>query len=139
MAQLARAAANDSTFAKFSRSLGSLTAVEGFVRDNYVYRDETEEIVRDPRFMLADMGRIDDSGRVVQLEGDCDDVSTLFAAFALALGKSARFVAIRYTPTASGFEHVFAEAYDGGQWRILDATVPPGTNLNWIESMIEEV
>jgi transglutaminase-like putative cysteine protease len=138
MAHLARAAANDPDFRAFVRNLGGLRGIETFVRRNYVYRDENEEIVRDPRFMLADMGRMD-NGRVVQLEGDCDDVATFYAACAVAIGKAARFVAIRYTASNPNFEHVFTEAYDGGQWVILDATVPAGTPMEWIESMIEDV
>ena len=139
MARLARAAASDPDFRAFARRLATLEGIEAFVRSHYAYRDEHEEIVRDPRFMLADMGRVDPGGRVVGLEGDCDDVSTFYAACAVAIGKAARFIAIRYTPGNPNFEHVFTQAYDGGQWKILDATVPAGTPMRWIESMIEEV
>lgn len=136
MALVARNAAKDSNFVTLARSLGTIDAVESFVRDRYVYRDESEEIVRTPQFMLADMGRID-NGRVVRLEGDCDDVATLFAAFTYALGFKTRLIAIRYTPENPNFEHVFTEVYDGGNWRILDATVPPGTHMTWIDDMTE--
>jgi transglutaminase-like putative cysteine protease len=139
MARLARAAASDPGFRGFVRGLGTLGGIEDFVRRHFAYRDENEEIVREPRFMLADMGRVDENGRVVQLEGDCDDVATFYAAAAVAIGKAARFVAIRYTITNPNFEHVFTEAYDNGQWHVLDATVPAGTPMRWIESMIEDV
>jgi transglutaminase-like putative cysteine protease len=138
MAQLARAAASDPNFNGFARRLGTVAGIEAFVRGRFSYRDENEEIVRDPRFMLADMGRVDD-GRVVQLEGDCDDVATFYAAAATAIGKPARLVAIRYTADNPNFEHVFTQAYDGGKWNVFDATVPAGTTLKWIESMIEDV
>jgi transglutaminase-like putative cysteine protease len=138
MAQLARSAASDPDFVSKARQLGSLDAVERFVRDRFVYRDEGEEIVRDPRFMLGDAGRFDGT-RTVGVEGDCDDVSTLFAAFSKALGYRARFMAIRYSPTNPNFEHVFAQAYDGGIWRVLDATVQQGTTVEWIENIVLEV
>ena len=138
MARLARAAARDPEFRSFVRRLGTVDGIEAFVRGKFQYRDEREEIIRDPRFMLADMGR-DENGRTVQLEGDCDDLATFYAAAAIAIGKVARFVAIRYTPGNPNFEHVFTEAYDGGQWLILDATVPEGTKMQWLESMIEDV
>lgn len=139
MARLARAAASDPEFCGFARRLATLNGIESFVRSHFVYRDENEEIVRDPRFMLADMGRVDTNGRVVQLEGDCDDIATFYAAAVVAIGKAARFVAIRYTSGNPNFEHVFTQAYDGGQWIILDATVPKGTRMQWIESMIEDL
>ena len=138
MARLAKEAASDREFLRLARSLGTIAAVDSFVRDRYAYRDETEEIVRTPQFMLADMGRIED-GRIVRLEGDCDDVATLYAAFTTALGYRTRFVAIIYTPLAQNFEHVFTEAYDGRDWIILDATLSPGTRMQWIESMTEAV
>jgi hypothetical protein len=138
MAQLARAAASDPNFIAFARRLATLQGLDAFVRWHFVYRDEQEEIVRDPRFMLADMGRLD-GGRVVRLEGDCDDVATFYAACVIAIGKPARFVAIRYTPVNPNFEHVFTQAYDDGQWKILDATIPPGTHMQWIEAMVEDV
>ena len=138
MAQLARSAATDPLFIQFAKQFQSLNDVEEFVRQNFRYRDEREEIVRDPRFMLSDMGRLD-GGRIVELEGDCDDVSTLFAAFSKAIGYKARFVAIRYNPSNPNFEHVFTQAYDGGIWRVLDATIESGTKLEWIEDIILEV
>jgi transglutaminase-like putative cysteine protease len=138
MAQLARAAASDPEFRAVAHQFSSMNAVEAWVRENYSYRDENEEIVRTPQFMLADMGR-SESGRVVQLEGDCDDVATLFAAFGKALGLYTRLTAIRYTADNPEFEHVFTEVYDGGKWRAFDATVPAGTNLQWLESMTEDI
>jgi transglutaminase-like putative cysteine protease len=133
MALLSRKAASNPDFAGFALALGSLSAVDQFVRANYKYRDEREEIVRTPEFMLNDLERIG------YLEGDCDDVSTLYAAFIRALGYPARFVAIRYTPQNPNFEHVFTQAYAGGDWRTFDATVTPDVVLESLEQMTEEV
>jgi hypothetical protein len=139
MARLARAAANDPEFREFLRTLGTLRGAEAWVRMNYVYRDETEEIVRTPQFMLADVGRIENDGRVVGLEGDCDDISTFLAAVAVTFGYRTRLKAIRYNPSNPNFEHVFPEVYDGGRWRIIDATISPGAPMEWIEEMNQEV
>lgn len=138
MAQLAKEAGNDPSFRTFARGLGSLDAVESWVRANYSYRDEFEEVVRTPQFMLADMGRLEGT-RVVTLEGDCDDVSTFFCGCCAALGFKSRFVAIRFNPSNPYFEHVFAQAYDGGNWRTLDATIPEGARMDWLEEMVQEV
>jgi transglutaminase-like putative cysteine protease len=133
MALLSRKAASNPAFLEVARSLGSLQAVDRFVRENYKYRDEREEIIRTPEFMLNDIGRIG------YMEGDCDDVSTLYAAFIRALGYPARFVAIRYTPQNPNFEHVFTQAYAGGNWQTFDATVMPGVVLESLEQMTEEI
>jgi transglutaminase-like putative cysteine protease len=126
-------------FVAFARGLGTIDVAEGWVREHFWYRDENEEILRSPDFMLADMGRVDSTGRVIQLEGDCDDVSTFFAAIGKVLGLPARLVAIRYRADTPNFEHVFTEVYDGGQWRVLDATVRPGTSIQSIEEITENV
>lgn len=133
MAQLARKAASSEAFVLRTRLLGSLPAVDEFIRANYRYRDEREEIVRTPDFMLNDLVRIG------YMEGDCDDVSTLYAAFIAALGYPARLVAIRYNPDNPNFEHVFAQAYAGGQWRTFDGTVAPGTVMRAWEEMVEQI
>jgi transglutaminase-like putative cysteine protease len=131
MARLAKLAGNDPAFCSAARSLGSVVGVDRFIRSHYRYRDEVEEIVRTPQFMLNDLDRIG------WIEGDCDDVSTLYAAFVSCLGLPARFVAIRYNANNPNFEHVFTQAYDGGKWITLDATVPGGTPMDAIEEMVE--
>lgn len=133
MAQLSRKAASDPDFLRTAQALGSLQMMDAYVRTHYKYRDEREEIVRTPEFMLNDLVRIG------YMEGDCDDVSTLYAAFIKALGYPARFVAIRYNPDNPNFEHVFSQAYAGGSWRTFDGTVQPGTILEAIEEMTEDV
>lgn len=133
MAQLARKAASNNYFVGYALALGSLNGVDQFIRANYRYRDEREEIVREPEWMMNDLSRIG------YMEGDCDDVATLYAAFIKALGYPARFVAIRYNPAQSEFEHVFTQAYAGGVWRTFDATVSPEVIIESIEQMTEEV
>ena len=133
MAQLARVAAGDEAFGALARRLGSLPRIDAFVRSHYRYRDEAEEIVRTPQFMVHDLDRIG------YMEGDCDDVATLYAAFGRALGYPARLVAIRYNPQNPNFEHVFTEILDAGEWITFDATVEPGTQIRSVEEMIEEV
>jgi transglutaminase-like putative cysteine protease len=74
------------------------------------------------------------------LEGDCDDISTFYAAILKTLGYPTRFVAIRYRADSSGFEHVYTEGQDRASvWRVFDATVKPGTPLQAIERMVQEV
>ena len=139
MARRANAAAKDEVFAGFVESLESLSGLEAWVRHNFIYRDENEEIIRTPEFMLRDMGRIDANGRTVGLEGDCDDIADFIEAAAEALGYPARFVEIRYTPDNPNFEHVFTEIFQGGMWQAFDPTIAPGATLEWIEDMIQEV
>ena len=56
--------------------------------------------------------------------GDCDDMSVLLAAMAMAIGMPARFVAI-VDPMMSKteFSHVYAAAKANGQWTSMDASV----------------
>ena len=138
MARRANAAASDRDFKQFAQSLGSISGLEAWVRSHFIYRDENEEILRTPEFMLSDMGRLED-GRVVGLEGDCYDISAFIAAAAEALGYKARFVAIRYSADNPNFEHVFTEVFQGGMWQAFDPTIAPGATLEWIEEMIQEV
>lgn len=134
MAELARSAANNPAFRSFALSFQTLREVDTWVRARFRYRDEREEILRTPEFMLNDL-----ESRLGYLEGDCDDISTFYAAIFKALSVPTRFVAIRYTPSHSNFEHVFTQAYDMAVWRTFDATVPPGTDIRALESTMVEV
>jgi len=137
MAGLARRAARNPEFA--SRVLRliraqrpSIDEIDKALRPFYVYRDEYEEVVRTPEFMLNDL---DTLGRI---EGDCDDISTLLAAVALVAGYRVRFVAVRYSPGVQHYEHVFVEIH-AVAWRVVDLTVPIGTTIRAIEVMEEYV
>lgn len=138
MASLARQAVRNPEFARaVTRLLGaqrpSIDAIDSALRPLFVYREEYEEVVRTPEWMLNDLAKL---GR---LEGDCDDISTLLAAVALITGYRVRFVAIRYTRTVAHFEHVFVEMDDGQRWRMLDLTVPVETTINALEVMTQGV
>lgn len=56
---------------------------------------------------------------------DCDDVATLGAALAGALGMQSRFQVIGFKEHGP-MRHVFAEVWNGEQWQDLDTTRPVG-------------
>lgn len=134
MASLVRLSAKNPEFQKFALEFQTLAEVDGWIRAHFRYRDEREEILRTPEFMLNDA-----LVRLGYLEGDCDDVSMFYAAVFKAMGARARFVAIRYTPNNPNFEHVFTQAYDMAVWQSFDATVPPGTDIRAVEYVTQEV
>lgn len=55
--------------------------------------------------------------------GDCDDFTVFLAAAAEVLGSPARIVTVSTRPSGEP-NHVYAEAFVGGRWIGLDATVP---------------
>lgn len=136
MATFAKDAANDPGFKRFAKQFASIADANDWVLNKFIYREEYEETLRSPQFMLHDMGRVD-NGRVVQLEGDCDDISTFYAAITRAMGYPSRLVAIRYHADNPEFEHVFAQAFDGGDWVTLDATT--NKTMEPIEEMFQNV
>src|SRR5215475_209240 len=138
MAQLAHEATHDPVFIKFARQFSGIQDLESWTRDHFVYQDEHEELIRTPRFMLEDMGRVSGT-QVVGLQGDCDDVATFLAAAARVLGYPARLVAIRVNASSPDFEHVFAQANVQGEWATLDPTVDIGTDIRSLEDMIVQV
>jgi hypothetical protein len=129
MAELAREALDDPAFVKFVHQyFSSVEDLEAWTRSHFTYRDEREELLRTPVFMLSH-----------GMQGDCDDVATFLAAAARALGCPARLVAIRYDPSHPDFEHVFAQAYKSGEWLTLDPTVDTDTTIQSVEDMIVAV
>jgi transglutaminase-like putative cysteine protease len=133
MGQLARNELSSPIFAEeigfiFNDDVPSLSEIEKFLRDHFVYQAESFEIIRTPQFML------DEWLQRGWFSGDCDDVSTLAAALLICSGYPAKFVAIRYSHP-SEFEHVFVES---NGYRI-DPTVPPGTVHKELERMTLEV
>ena len=102
------------------------------MRTNYRYRDENEEIVRSPEFMVNDFDTLG------YCEGDCDDCSTLIACFSKVLGYPTRLMAIKVQGPGE-FDHVFAEVMSQGQWTPVDPTVPQGTVYTIYGQTVESV
>jgi transglutaminase-like putative cysteine protease len=90
------------------------------MRQNYHYRDEDQEVVRSPEFMLNDYDTLG------YCEGDCDDIATLCASFSKAVGNPTRLTAVQ-TGGPGEFDHVFCEYQLGGNWIPVDPTVQHGT------------
>jgi hypothetical protein len=127
-------AARNPEFVSSLLSLLAGTNLETFLRTHYRYRDEREEIVRTPEWMLNDLTRLG------YIEGDCDDISTLAAASLLAIGwPEIRLVAIIYTPGKTVFEHVFVEFMNSGAWEPMDITTAPGVAPYALRRMVQGV
>jgi transglutaminase-like putative cysteine protease len=133
MAQLAREASSNTEFRERIQFLFPPIpdAIDRFLRSLFRYREEIEEIIRTPQHMLE---KFETDGFI---EGDCDDIATLYAAIFGVFGWPSRFVAIRYD--APEFQHVFLEAMIGGAWKRFDATVPVGTVHKELERMVVDL
>lgn len=137
MATLARKAQSDASWISFAATFSSgdvgtrVRAIDSWCRDHYRYRDESEEIVRSPEFMLQDLAS---QGFV---EGDCDDIATFIVAILKTLGIPARLFAMQSQPGGT-YDHVFAEGY-GGTWIPIDPTVTAGTVYTVYSQLIEYV
>ena len=133
MAKLARAGASSAEIAGLaqwcSRVVSPGACLDSWVREHFRYRDENEEVIRTPQRMMHDLTTAG------YIEGDCDDVSTLYASAFKAMGIPVRFVAIRYDNSAD-FKHVFVEALENLIWQRFDATVPQGTVHVEVERMV---
>jgi len=111
-------------------SVDFIGGLDSWLRRNFRYRDEFEEIVRTPEFMLLDMQHAG------MLEGDCDDVATFAASVLHNAGIPARLVAVRTTPDPN-FDHVFTEALLEGDtyFTRIDPTVSSETRVPEFERM----
>lgn len=139
MASLAKRAARNpefgsAVFGLFGARRPSIEEIDRALRPLFVYRDENEEVIRTPEWMLYDL-----FVRLGHMEGDCDCISTLLAAMALVMDYGVRFVAVRYTRAVKFFEHVFVEINGGAGWRMVDLTVPTGTTIYALEVMTQSV
>lgn len=56
------------------------------------------------------------------MPGDCDDVATLGAALARALGMRARFVVLAFDGPNAPYQHVYTEVLTRQGWRDFDIT-----------------
>lgn len=57
------------------------------------------------------------------LQGDCDDMSILFASLVQSIGKPTRFIAVGFSRPGE-FEHVFTQVLIGRDWVSADPTMP---------------
>ncbi|MCI0618949.1 transglutaminase domain-containing protein [bacterium] len=111
----------------------TLRNVDDYLRQRFIYLDEAIETLQTPEYML---GGLEMTGK---LTGDCDDISTLHAAFLTCLRFSVRFVAIRSNFTDPNFDHVFIEAKSNGEWIPYDVTIPLGTQINYFGRLTIQV
>lgn len=92
---------------------GELAAIYKWVRHRIRYR-------RDP----IGLEWVQSPARTVkERAGDCDDLATLIAALAQALGHRTRFATVG--KHADRPSHVYAEAWDGKAWIALDPVLEP--------------
>ena len=116
----------------FEDSFSSVLAIDCFLRNVFVYRDERNEVLRDVPFMLSDYSTLG------HMEGDCDDMTIMGSAMLCSLDIPTRMTAIQ-SESPEEFDHVFSEARVGGMWIPVDPTVPYGTQYNQYGFMSEVV
>jgi Transglutaminase-like superfamily len=128
MRRLIDQALNDSNFVRFAvdivrnvaayDELGELSALFSWVQSNIRYTKDpvTKEKLYPPQELLKIRA------------GDCDDISMLLGALAIALGYPARLITIAADPSSPDeFSHVYVEAEcpaGTGNWVVLDAARP---------------
>jgi len=133
MANLARQGArNPKVRAYAATNIQTPGMVDERIRGIYRYRDEEEEIVRTPEFMLHDLETLG------YMEGDCDDIATFTAALTKAMNVPTRLTGIMSNPTEE-YDHVFSEVRIGSHWLPIDLTVPQGTEYQVYGYMTELV
>lgn len=95
-----------------------IRAVRRFLTDRVQFlRDPVGvELLHDPVWLLREIQTR------YYVTVDCDDVAILGAALGKAAGLKARFVAVAFYDPVAPYSHVWAELFDGDQWRDLDVT-----------------
>jgi transglutaminase-like putative cysteine protease len=132
MANLAREGAQNPKVKAYAETISSPYRIDETLRRVYRYRDEDEEIIRTPEFMLNDL---EQSGNI---EGDCDDISTFTASLTKAMNFPTRLTGIMTHPV-NEYNHVFSEVRIGTEWLPIDLTVPLGTPYYIYGYMSEQV
>ncbi len=97
------------------------------------YLEGSFVFIRDPR----DVDAIEAPGDLIRSAaqngvayGDCDDVATLAAALALAVGfENVRFVIVAFDTEDAPFSHIWTELEGTGRWFDMDVTKPHDTDL----------
>jgi transglutaminase-like putative cysteine protease len=120
MANLARMGSVNPKVKAYAENIQSPYAIDRVLREVYQYRDEAEEIIRTPQFMLNDLETIG------YLEGDCDDIATFTASLTKAMNIPTRLTGVMAN-SVEEYDHVFSEFAINGQWFPIDLTVPEGT------------
>lgn len=133
MANLAREGSQNPGVQRLANELSiSKGYFEQSLRSLFRYREEDEEIIRSPAFM------VDDLENLGYLEGDCDDITVLVAALTKSMGYAARLTALQ-TTSSDEYDHVFSEVRIGDYWLPIDITVTPGTEYSSFGYMSELV
>jgi len=88
------------------------------------------ELLRTPVYML---NRINAVGRI---QADCDDAALLGASLLSSVGVPCRFVAVEFAALPGPLLHVWADAWDGKDWRDLDVTRPRNVPLAAIKRRV---
>lgn len=98
---------------------GKIRALRGWLDRATRFLDDPlgVELIRTPRRLILTAYQLG------YFEGDCDDVAVLAAALGKAVGLPARYVVVGFEP-GGPFRHVYAELWDGQEWRELDVTRP---------------
>lgn len=93
-------------------ALSEIEALFVFVRDEVRYIKDVYgvETLSTPERLLKDM------------QGDCDDKSTLLGSLLLSIGYPVRFVAM--SPDNQNYTHVFPQVKLGRKWLTLETTMP---------------
>lgn len=127
MARLARTQASDPWVlvlaANFVNDSRPLDALREWLDSVLVFTEDPPEVeaLYTPRRMLE---QVEYTGT---LRVDCDDVATLGATLALAMGYPARFVVVALgdpLDASAPYSHVWVEARGGSGWVELDVTRP---------------
>jgi transglutaminase-like putative cysteine protease len=133
MANLARQGAQNPKIRDYAESIPGPYAIDSVIRSLYRYRDENEEIVRTPAFMLNDLETLG------YFEGDCDDIATFTATITKAMNLPTRLTGIQSEAGHGEYDHVFSEFLVGSSWFPIDLTVDPGTSYSVLGYMSEAV
>jgi transglutaminase-like putative cysteine protease len=132
MANLAREGARNPKVKAYAKTIQNPESVASYLRQVYQYRDEDEEIVRTPEFMLNDLQTFG------YVEGDCDDIATFTSSLTKAMNYPTRLTGIM-TNSTDEYDHVFSEVRIGSNWLPIDLTVPEGTVYHIYGYMTEPV
>ncbi len=121
MARLSKRGRSRDPLRAFARDLapGGPPAIRQFLvrRFRFQHDPRNVELLKSPGVLLAEL---ENKGYA---SGDCDDAAILGASLALAAGFPVRWVVLGFHPRGP-FGHVYAEAFDAGQWTDFDVTRP---------------